>query len=102
MSHSLEPNNIIILFLVFNTFVLLLLQRSERAEGVTVEAQVAYVVGKVGPSMMLTSLSESLAFFLGKLRYLQYSHIRSYCLISHSKREGWLIGIDKNVERSNC
>ena len=30
------------------------------------EEMVAKVVGKVGPSMLLTSLSESLAFFLGK------------------------------------
>lgn len=38
----------------------------------TVEERVARVVGKVGPSMLLTSLSESLAFFLGMLATFQF------------------------------
>ena len=33
----------------------------------TVEKQISRIVGKVGPSMLLTSTSESLAFFLGAL-----------------------------------
>ena len=41
-------------------------QRLEKNENETVEEMIAKVVGKVGPSMLLTSLSESLAFFLGR------------------------------------
>lgn len=36
-------------------------------EGETVEQMIGRVVGKVGPTMMLTSFSESLAFFLGEV-----------------------------------
>jgi Niemann-Pick C1 protein len=53
---------------VDNIFILVqAYQRSERREGETLEQQVGRVVGQVGPSMLLTSLSESLAFFLGAL-----------------------------------
>ena len=41
------------------------LQRSTRLDGETREEQIGRAVGRVGPSMLLTSLSESLAFFLG-------------------------------------
>lgn len=47
-------------------FAKMFLQRLEKREEDVVEEMVAKVVGKVGPSMLLTSLSESLAFFLGK------------------------------------
>ena len=40
-------------------------QRSQRLDGETREQQIGRAVGRVGPSMLLTSLSESLAFFLG-------------------------------------
>lgn len=36
-------------------------------KGETVEQMIGRVVGKVGPTMMLTSFSESLAFFLGEV-----------------------------------
>lgn len=36
-----------------------------RRDGETREQQIGRAVGQVGPSMLLTSLSESLAFFLG-------------------------------------
>ncbi|GFS02925.1 niemann-Pick C1 protein, partial [Elysia marginata] len=50
---------------VDNIFILVqTYQREELREGESVEHLVARVVGKVGPSMLLTSLSESLAFFL--------------------------------------
>lgn len=45
-------------------------QREPSVDGETVENRIARVVGKVGPSMLLTSLSESLAFFLGKWHLL--------------------------------
>lgn len=47
-------------------FAKMFLQRLEKREEDVVEEMVAKVVGKVGPSMLLTSLSESLAFFLGE------------------------------------
>ena len=42
-------------------------QREGALEGKNIELQVGTVVGRVGPSMLLTSASESLAFFLGKV-----------------------------------
>ena len=42
-------------------------QRSTQPEGFSKEQQIAEVVGKVGPSVLLTSMSESLAFFLGAM-----------------------------------
>ena len=42
------------------------LQRSEVRPGATVEDQVSDIIGQVGPSMLLTSLSESVAFFIGQ------------------------------------
>ena len=41
------------------------MQRSLIRDGETREQQIGRAVGRVGPSMLLTSLSESLAFFLG-------------------------------------
>lgn len=55
---------------VDNIFILVqTLQRDVRRveDGETLEQQVARVVGKVGPSMLLTSSAESLAFLLGAL-----------------------------------
>ncbi|ESN97392.1 hypothetical protein HELRODRAFT_102116 [Helobdella robusta] len=53
---------------VDNIFILVqAFQRLDYKEGMNVEDMVSTVVGKVGPSMLLTSLSESLAFFLGAL-----------------------------------
>ena len=60
----------IVLTLSNQRFIILFVlpvQRSELMEGMSIEEQVGHVVGKVGPSMMLTSVSESLAFFLGAL-----------------------------------
>jgi len=55
------------------------MQRSQRRPGETLEEQIGRAVGRVGPSMLLTSLSESLAFFLGKSSLL-YQH----CLLTIS------------------
>ncbi|KAK0066303.1 Niemann-Pick C1 protein [Biomphalaria pfeifferi] len=53
---------------VDNIFILVqTCQREPLVEGESVEKKIGRVVGKVGPSMLLTSLSESLAFFLGAL-----------------------------------
>ncbi|ESP03417.1 hypothetical protein LOTGIDRAFT_199271 [Lottia gigantea] len=72
-----EPATLIIIevvpFLVLavgvdNIFILVqTFQRDKRRAGETIEEQVGRTIGKVGPSMLLTSLSESLAFFLGAL-----------------------------------
>ena len=53
----------------------MLLQRSERKGEETISQEVGRIVGKVGPSMLLTSLSESTAFFLGKHLDLQLNNI---------------------------
>jgi len=42
------------------------MQKSQRLDGETRQQQIGRAVGRVGPSMLLTSLSESIAFFLGK------------------------------------
>jgi len=42
------------------------LQRDKRLPGETLEQQIGRTLGTVGPSMLLTSTSESVAFFLGK------------------------------------
>uniref|UniRef100_A0A0B7ARF7 SSD domain-containing protein n=2 Tax=Arion vulgaris TaxID=1028688 RepID=A0A0B7ARF7_9EUPU len=53
---------------VDNIFILVQkYQREVLQEGETVEHLIGRVVGKVGPSMLLTSVSESLAFFLGAM-----------------------------------
>lgn len=53
---------------VDNIFILVQnLQRDRRQEDESLEEQVGRIVGKVGPSMLLTSSAESLAFLLGAL-----------------------------------
>lgn len=53
---------------VDNIFILVQnYQRDVRKRDETLEQQIARIVGKVGPSMLLTSTSESLAFGLGAL-----------------------------------
>ena len=42
-------------------------QRDTRLENESLEEQIARIIGRVGPSMLLTSSSESLAFLLGAL-----------------------------------
>ena len=41
------------------------MQRDEPEEDETLESQLGRVVGEIAPSMLLTGLSESAAFFLG-------------------------------------
>jgi len=41
-------------------------QRDERRQGETLDKQIGRVLGDVAPSMFLSSLSETVAFFLGK------------------------------------
>ncbi|XP_076457250.1 NPC intracellular cholesterol transporter 1-like [Babylonia areolata] len=53
---------------VDNIFILVqTLQRDERKPSESLEDQIGRVLGKAGPSMLLTSISESVAFFLGAL-----------------------------------
>ncbi|CAF0910919.1 unnamed protein product [Didymodactylos carnosus] len=53
---------------VDNIFILThSIQRDRRLPGEYVECQIGRIVGRVGPAMLLTSLSESIAFFLGAL-----------------------------------
>ncbi|KAJ8322225.1 hypothetical protein KUTeg_000696 [Tegillarca granosa] len=53
---------------VDNIFILVqTYQRDVRAPNESLEEQIGRIVGKVGPSMLLSSTSESLAFFLGAL-----------------------------------
>ncbi|XP_013397957.1 Niemann-Pick C1 protein isoform X2 [Lingula anatina] len=53
---------------VDNIFILVqAYQRSQRRHNESREEQLGRIVGKVGPSMLLTSSSETLAFFLGAL-----------------------------------
>jgi len=47
------------------------LQRDKRRASETREEQIGRVLGKIGPSMMLTSVTEATAFFLGKHRPLK-------------------------------
>ena len=46
-------------------FMLFHFQRDTRKSTETLEDQIGRILGRVGPSMLLTSVSESLAFFLG-------------------------------------
>ena len=43
------------------------IQRDTRLPDEEIESQIGRIVGRVGPAMLLTSLSESIAFFLGAL-----------------------------------
>jgi Niemann-Pick C1 protein len=53
---------------VDNIFILVQnYQRDTRLTGESIEQQIGRIAGRVGPSMLLTSTSESLAFFLGAL-----------------------------------
>ncbi|KAH8329144.1 hypothetical protein KR074_004746 [Drosophila pseudoananassae] len=53
---------------VDNIFILVQThQRDQRKPNETLEQQVGRILGRVGPSMLLTSLSESFCFFLGGL-----------------------------------
>lgn len=50
------------IFILVQTF-----QRDKQRPGETTEEQIGRILGQVGPSMMLSSFSESIAFFLGAL-----------------------------------
>ena len=53
---------------VDNIFILTQsIQRDRIQDGEDVETQIGRIVGRVGPAMLLTSVSESIAFFLGAL-----------------------------------
>ncbi|CAC5359870.1 unnamed protein product [Mytilus coruscus] len=53
---------------VDNIFILVqAYQRDTRPPGESLEEQIGRIVGRVGPSMLLTSSAESIAFFLGAL-----------------------------------
>ncbi|CAF4530125.1 unnamed protein product, partial [Rotaria sp. Silwood2] len=53
---------------VDNIFILTQsIQRDRRLVNEDVESQIGRIVGRVGPAMLLTSVSESIAFFLGAL-----------------------------------
>ncbi|XP_063417438.1 NPC intracellular cholesterol transporter 1-like [Mytilus trossulus] len=53
---------------VDNIFILVqAYQRDARPPGESLEEQIGRIVGRVGPSMLLTSSAESIAFFLGAL-----------------------------------
>ncbi|CAF3027737.1 unnamed protein product [Rotaria socialis] len=53
---------------VDNIFILTQsIQRDELEPGEEIESQIGRIVGRVGPAMLLTSVSESIAFFLGAL-----------------------------------
>ena len=56
------------IFILVQTF-----QRHGIRESVPIEDQIGVVVGKVAPSMLLTSLSESIAFFLGEYVSMWYT-----------------------------
>jgi Niemann-Pick C1 protein len=53
---------------VDNIFILTQsIQRDRRSKDEDIESQIGRIVGRVGPAMLLTSVSESIAFFLGAL-----------------------------------
>jgi Niemann-Pick C1 protein len=53
---------------VDNIFILTqTIQRDRRLPDEDIESQISRIVGRVGPAMLLTSVSESIAFFLGAL-----------------------------------
>ncbi len=55
-------------YLLDNIFILTQsIQRDRRLPGEDIESQIGRIVGRVGPAMLLTSVSESIAFFLGAL-----------------------------------
>ena len=57
----------------FNAVILVLydvLQRDKRRSSETREEQIGRVLGKIGPSMFLTSMTEVCAFFLGGYLWL--------------------------------
>ncbi len=56
------------MFYLDNIFILTQsIQRDRRLPDEDVERQIGRIVGRVGPAMLLTSVSESIAFFLGAL-----------------------------------
>jgi Niemann-Pick C1 protein len=55
-------------FIIDNIFILTQsIQRDCRLPDEDIETQIGRIIGRVGPAMLLTSLSESIAFFLGAL-----------------------------------
>jgi Niemann-Pick C1 protein len=60
--------NSLVFISVDNIFILTqTIQRDHRLPDEDIESQIARIVGRVGPAMLLTSVSESIAFFLGAL-----------------------------------
>jgi len=70
------------------------MQRSQRLDGETREQQIGRAVGQVGPSMLLTSLSESLAFFLGTRCCSYMYHVVIY-------QQEFLTDVDTSSEPKN-
>ena len=71
-------------------YYMYVLQRDKRQSHECLEDQIGRILGKVGPSMLLTSVSESLAFFLGELAIENVSQQNSWthwqnCLRSYTK-----------------
>ncbi len=54
---------------VYLILIALVLQRHSYKDGTSVETRVSEVIGQVAPSILLTSVSESLAFFIGKFTF---------------------------------
>lgn len=81
---------------VDNIFILVQAYQRERdISEPAVEDAVASVVGKVGPSMLLTSLSESVAFFFGAMTPMPA--VKVFCLYA-----GLAILLDFLLQVSSC
>ena len=67
--------------LLFENFWMMVLceQRDKRGPNETLEEQIARVLGHAGPSMLLTSISESVTFFLGRFKLYSLPFV-SKCL----------------------
>lgn len=76
-----------ILFAVHNTtenfYICISLQRDERMPQEEIHHQIGRILGDVAPSMFLSSFSETVAFFLGKMNNLELQFAAA-CVLKHA------------------
>ena len=78
------------------------MQRSQRLSGESLEQHIGRVLGSIGPSMILTASSESIAFFLGmnspplNVSCYEYTHIQlvPYMLLIYLLHEPFMHRLD--------
>lgn len=66
-----------------NFYICISPQRDERMPQEEIHHQIGRILGDVAPSMFLSSFSETVAFFLGKINHFE-SRFAATCVLKHA------------------